>query len=574
MATTRLTLAVADVLGRPPQAGTVAEVKLTWTDARGPVTQQVTVPLDRPVTRAVPAEEWSRIDLDVAHPDYAPESVALTRSSPGAPVYWDNRGVGVTRDGDDLRLTMELGRIRQSPVTPPPFTGTKARGDQPGVFFREVPGQPRRYAVLNTPAPPATPLWLEKVNVRTLTDAAPARAEQEGWDRFATTDRVVALADTGGFLWLEYGADDGAQPPQPRFLVAVWAPKQPPSSSSGPSSGSSSAVDVVCYFTPSTATRGYPVSAYPFRTGYPYSVRRDTAADQPYVVVGYRHLLRDLGLVHAQHVSGRPAVVVVPILPALPPGKENERFAWQPFNSQEGTHRLLLEVVRFLHRFGYGGSGSGTDFSRWQGGTAPVGRLPPLPAARRSSSVSAPPPALGNVTVSGFSSAIMGIFPLLTRKEISLPDRFPRHLFGGDAAAFDGVWREWWDLDLELKAEATGISAADYERRLLQWFAGGNDRRLRLYHCDHTMGKTPPARRFAALARLPHKAAVLPGLAEEWHSGDGRWTAAFYRAGLLRARTRPDDVLPRFPLEAGDAGLIHPFTAALGFGHASKLRAV
>ncbi|WP_079430730.1 hypothetical protein [Streptomyces katrae] len=564
MATTRLTFAVADVLGRPPQAGTVAEVKLTWTDAQGPVTQHISLPLDGPVTRAVPAQEWSRIDLDVAHPDYAPESVTLTRS-PDAPVYWDNPGVTVTRDGDDLRLTMELGRIRQSPVTPPPYTGTQAHGDQPGVFFREATGQPRRYAVLNTPAPPATPLWLEKVSVRTLTDAAPARAEQDGWDRFRTTDQVVAPADTGGFLWLEYGGNDDAHPPQPRFLVAVWAPKRP--SAPVPADG----IDVVCYFTPSTATRGYPLSAYPFRSNYPYSVKRDTTADQPYVVVGYRHLLRDLNLVQAQHVSGRPAVVVVPILPALPPGKDNERFAWQPFNSQEGTHRLLLEVVRFLHRFGYGGSG--TDFSRWQGSTAPVGLLPPLPTARRAGSVPTPPPALGSVTVCGFSSAIMGIFPLLTRKEISLPHHFPRHLFGGDAAAFDAVWREWWDLDLELKAEATGIKAADYERQLLRWFADGNDRRMRLYHCDHTMGDTPPARQFAALAGLPHKAGALPGLSEAWHSEDGRWTAAFYRAGLLRARTRPAGVLPLFPLEAADAGLIHPFTAALGFGHASKLRA-
>ncbi|MFF2198502.1 hypothetical protein, partial [Streptomyces sp. NPDC058157] len=354
----------------------------------------------------------------------------------------------------------------------------------------------------------------------------------------------------------------------PLFLVAVGAAIAPPAP--GPAGGT----DVVCYFTPSTETRGYPVSAYPFRTGYPYSVRRDTAADQPYVVVGYRHLLRDLCLVQAQHVSGRPAVVVVPVLPALPPGKENERFAWQPFNSQEGVHRLLLEVVRFLHRFGYGGSRSGTDFSRWQGSTAPVGPMPALAGARRSSAVPTPPPGLGNVTVCGFSSAIMGMYPLLSRREISLPDHFPRHLFGGDAAAFDAVWREWWDLDLELKAEATGIKAADYERRLLRWFTGGNDRRLRLYHCDHTMGTTPPARRFAALAGLPHKTAALPALSEEWHADDGRWSAAFYRTALLRARARPAGVLPLFPLETADPALTHPFTAALGFGHASRLRAV
>jgi hypothetical protein len=563
MATTRLTFTVTDVLGRPPEPGTVADVELTWTDAQGPVTQLITVPLDRPVTRAVPADGWTRIVLRVAHPDYAEESVTLTRS-PNAPVYWDNRGVGVTRDGDDLGLTMELGRVRQSPVTPPPYPGTKARGDQPGVFFQEGRGLPKRYVVLNNPPPPATPVWLEKVTVRTLTDTEPADPAKDGWDRLRTTDHEVALADTGGFLWLEYGSTGDRHPSQPRFLVAVWAPKR---TAPVPADG----MDVVCYFTPSTAANGYPVSPYPYRTNYPYTVKKGTAADQPYIIVGYRHLLRDLTLVQAQHVSGRPAVLVVPILPALPPGKDSQKFVWQPFNSQEGTHRLLLEVIHFLHRFGYGNSG--TDFSRWQGSTAPVGALPALPSPLRTSSVATPPPALRNVTVTGFSSAIMGIFPLFTRREISLPDAFPRHLFGGDAEAFDAAWREWWDLDLDLDATKTGVKAADYERRLLEWFGSGHDRRMRIYHSAHTLGSAPPSQRFAALARLAHKGSALPGLAEEWHAEDGRWTAAFYGAKLLRAKSRPAGVLPVFPLDSEDAGLIHRFSATLGFGHASKLRA-
>ncbi|MFI6285990.1 hypothetical protein ACIBCM_14725 [Streptomyces sp. NPDC051018] len=613
----RLTLTIQDVRGIPP-AGQ-AQVTMEWTDpiTPTPASRTVTVPADRPALLSLFFTGWFRISLVIRHPDYVDEALTLTSSAlpsrppaePDTTVHWDNRGAVVTRSGDDISVTVELGRIRQAPLAARAAAGT---GEDPsGVFFAEGNGQPRRYASLNLPGAPLTPMWLEKAGIRTLQDSpgsddesptALGETDKDGWDRFRTTERTVALADTGGFLWLEYGSVSGRRPGEPRFLVAVWAPKAPPdgSASSGASAsgasapaagsgaGSRAALDVICYFTPSTLTGKYPHTTYPFRSGYPYALGTEgRAAEQPYVVVGYRHLMRDLALIQSQHVSGRPAVVVLPVFPALKPdkkgSKENGQHAWQPFGSQAGMHRLLLEVIHFLHRFGYrppGGSGPGGDFSRWQGSSAQVGALPVMPVPRAGITVPEPPPGLGNVTVCGFSSCMPGMFGLLRQGPIPLPRHYPPQLFGADPAEFSDAWREWWDLDLSLNERLTGISTPEYEKRLLAWFGDrtrGRDRRVRLYHSEYTTGGEPAARLFARLAGREHTVltAHAPGLAEEWRDPEGRWSAAFYSRAFLRADARPSGVLPLFPLlQDGRLSeeLIHPFTAAIGFGHASKLR--
>ncbi|MER6997502.1 hypothetical protein [Streptomyces sp. NPDC000410] len=571
----QFTFAAVDVLGRPPSAAEPAAVTLAVTDGGGRRSEDFEITLERPRTLPLLPADWTRIELRIAHPDYAEESVTLRRSgfAPGTRVEWDNRGALVKASGGaSVDLTLELGRVRQAPVTARPFGGTKAAAEQPGVFFTEGQGQLRRYAVLNSPRPDSASVWGQKILFRSLRDApgdVPTAlgddpAAKDGWARLRTTDTAVALKETGGFLWLEYGSVTGGHPEQPRFLVAVWAPRL---TAPVPKDG----MDAICYFTPSTETDTFPHTTYPFRSVYPYAVTADTAANQPYAVVGYRHLMRELALIQAQHVSGRPALLVLPVFPALKPGKDNRRHTWQPFNSQEGTHRLLLEVVRFLHRFGYR---PGDDFSRWQGTSAPVDRMKPMPSPPVFRSEADPAPALRHVTVCGFSSAMMGLFPLFTRARISLAQSYPPHLFGGDADAFAKAWREWWDLDLELNAGLTGIKTADYERLLLQWLGAGRDRRMRMYHSQHTTGAAAPATLFAQLAR--RKPTVTragdPALAQEWRDPGGRWSAAFYTTAFLRAAARPDGLLPTFPLLTEEEKLIHRFTAAIGFGHASTLR--
>ncbi|SEQ17168.1 hypothetical protein SAMN04487983_1003233 [Streptomyces sp. yr375] len=637
----RLILTLLDVPGQPP-AGE-ARVVVEWTDPPGvppsplPRSLTVTVPAGRPAVLGPFPDGWTRIAVRVTHPDYAPEAVTLTaRPRPGPPtgppppVHWDNRGAAVLRTGDDLRLTLELGRIRQAPLAEPPPPGTRPTGEPAGVFFTEGSGLPRRYYRLNVRVPPEPrPRWLNETRIRTLVDTpattgptgagtgsggpgtgsgpgsgsasggggggAPTSlgdTAQDGWARFSSVETPVALDRTGGFLWLEYGGVSGERPGDPRFLVAVWAPQLT-------ARLTGRALDAVCFFSPSTATLGYPRTTYPFRTGYPYvvtpgGVAAGTIPAQPYVGLGYRYLMTQSCFIQAQHVSRRPAVLVMPIFPAPAEdkdkerNKENARHAWQPFNSQEGMHRLLLEVVHFLHRFGYGRAGStgaGDDFSAWQGSSAPVGALPPLPRPSWSSPVVERPPELRNVTVAAFSGGLSGAFPLFARPKISLPRYYPPALFGADG--FSDVWREWWDVDCDLDAARTGVRTPDYERALLTWFdgrSGDRDRRVRLYHSQFTAGTRPGDQLFAGLAKRRHTVTKghAPGIAEEWRDPDGRWSAAFYRDGLLLATSRPEGVLPAFPLvtDGGDSGnlagravLTHLFTTAIAFGHASTLRA-
>lgn len=316
-------------------------------------------------------------------------------------------------------------------------------------------------------------------------------------------------------------------------------------------------------------------------------LRHPRTADQPYVVLGYRHLMRDTMLIQEQAASGRPAVVVMPAFPAVPDNDAAQLpHMWQPFASREGLHRLLLEVVHFPHRFGYGRPGA--DFASWQGSTAPVDGLPPFPVPGYAASAPQPPPALRNITVAGFSTAIMGVNPVLTTTAIPLPGTYPPALSGGaDPAAFTAAWRELWDLDFALDSRTTGIRTADCEKGPLAWLRAGNDRRLRLYHCGCTTGNVPPAQLFPRLAKLPRTVSgptPAPRRAEEWHDPDGRWSAVFYNSAYLQGRSSPDDTRLFFPpvpgarktpdpaADAADAARIHPFTATLGFGHASKLR--
>ncbi|MGW6454563.1 hypothetical protein ACWF94_01325 [Streptomyces sp. NPDC055078] len=607
----RLILTLVDVLGRSP--GGEAQVVIASADPVTPASppRTVTIPADRAAVVGPLPEGWSRVTLLISHPDYADEPVILTTSrrlgpptSPAPPVYWDNRGAALARTGDDLALKVELGRVRQAPLTQLPAAGARPASEPAGVFFAERDGQPRRYLRLNQSPPGGRPRWIASTRIRALREvtAAPASGSgpgpgpgpgpgstsggpttigdtsKDGWERFRAVETPVTLADTGGFLFLEYGSVSGRRPAEPRFLIAVWAPPR--------RGGAGQHIDAVCFFSPSTAVSDYPRTAYPFRTNYPYAaapgpVPRGSFAVQPYVNLGYRYLLTESCFVQAQHISGRPALLVMPIFPAVPDGGDGARHAWQPFNSQEGMQRLLLEVVHFLHRFGYGrrgSAGSAEDFIGWQGSSAPVGALPAVVLSSRLSSTPEPPPQLRDVTVSGFSSGIAGAYPLFGRTRISRPADYPPSLFGADG--FAGVWREWWDLDLDLSAARTGIRVADYERALLAWFderGGGRDRRIRLYHSQYTTGTTPADQLFAQLAKRRHTVTRghAPGLAEEWRDPAGRWSAAFYSEALLLADRRPDGVLPEFPLrgEPDRGRSTHLFTEAIGFGHASTLRA-
>jgi hypothetical protein len=547
---------MVDVLGRPPASD--ADVTLELEDPAGIHTstrhtaQKIVVP--------APAPGTSRLTVTVRHPDYAPQQVTIRIGS--LPYYWDNRGCELVMTPSSAELKIVMGRVRQAPITPPPFGG-KTKGDQPGIFYQGGAGnRPKQYAVLGG-------LLAAPTQVRTLEDKTPpggavptvlARAAEEGWGRFNTKDTTITLTDKGGFIWLEYGS---ARVTEPRFLIAVWAPAL---------AGAVEGLDYVVFYSPSTVTEGYPQTRFPFRAKYPYTVLPANTQRQPYVDLAYRYLLIDAVMAYEAVASEKPPIIVIPIFPAASDGKD----MWQPFNSQEGLHRLLLEITQFLHGFGYE---RGSAFSRWQGATAPEGSLPQVTMPPPFSSVSAPRPKIRNVTLAGFSSGISGLFPVIARDRLVDPAKYPPALFAADAGAFAGLWREIWDLDFALNERETGIKPAALEKALIGWRSAGRDRRLRMHHSGYTSGNARPAKLFPALAALP-KTVTAPvpagaAWAEEWRDPAG-WSLAFYSTAYLQAKIRPRDVPPAIPLVTDPPALrdraVHPFTGSIGFGHASKLR--
>ncbi|RUS43324.1 hypothetical protein [Cohnella sp. AR92] len=519
-----------------------------------------------------PSSETKRLTVTVEHPDYASQRVTVLLGT--EPYYWDNRGCELVKKQAGYELKITLGRVRQAPVTPPPW-GEKTSGDKPGAFSLQEQGSPKRYAVLGSMLRTDTVVrMLEDSSAGRIAGTILSEASKEGWGRLHTKDsQPIIPEDHGGFLWLEYGGVTGKRLDEPRFLIAVWAPSL---KERIPEEG----LDYIVFFSPSTAAEGYPRSAYPFRSNYPYVVSPKDTMSQPYLNLAYRYLFGSGVLVQQSIASGKPAVVVMPIFPAVPDNPKAAELMWQPFNSQEGLHRLLLEISQFLHGFGYK---DGSDFRRWQGASAPEDGMPEMPGPTAMSSVNQPRPKIRKVTVAGFSSGVSGALRVIDNVKIKDAGRFPSAFFGIPNASsgreFAELWSEIWDLDFSLNEALTAIKRETLEKKLIAWLNSGRDkRRLRMYHSGYTIGNVRPSQLFPALAALRKIVTVPPAAgnawAEEWRDPDERWSLACFSTSYLLASVSTPDIKPVMPLttDSNANNVVHPFTCALGFGHASKLR--
>lgn len=535
-----------------------------------------------------PAADWATAEFKISHPNYVVHSWTLRFEANGK-FFWGDPCIRVDQQGPDTVLTIPLGRIQHAPGQLPSFGATA--GGEKGVVIAQGSGRPQTYVGTAVAQLPVGPLRL--LEDFRGSDGLPQCIlnphDPDGWRRLSTDETAsVELGKKGGFLWLEYGSVNASQLKEPRFLIALWAPNPA-------DAVKDDAVDMLVFFSPSTATTFYPVSNYPFRDQYPYEGHKAETVDpetgekhsakvQPYVILGFKYLFSPTLLAAQNIASNKPLLMVMPIFPHVHP--KQERHMWQPFRSKAGLHRLLLEICQFLQREGYNGPSFG--FTRWNGAVAPIAGTPPLPPPPAFSQVNRKQLAIRNIVVSGYSSASAGLIRLFKEDAISASAaEYPPELFAADPAQFDKRWQEFWAFDFNLDPKRTGIKIQDYEKMLTDWLRRGT-RRLRIYQSGWTTGDMEPDKFYPVLRKLlasrPRllKAPIEPARwGVEWRDPAGHWSALFFSSAFLWSES-PAKVFPSYPVESvslkgrkavrNPAGAIHPFTLALGFGHASKLR--
>lgn len=571
-------LQLTDAAGIDVDETAKLEIKVSRKD-----TTQVTITADASPTLTLPIDAtWESAEITIAHPDYVPHLLRL-RLDGGTPA-WSDPSSEMTEQGGNRTLRIPLGRIRFAPGQIPPFT--KPTGDEKGVYVDQREGRPQRYIGID--------LNLQKVpNIRILKDLVPYQSSlptcvlnphnDDGWLRFNYSDVSDVNPGNGAFAWLEYGSP-ATRPLQPRFLIAVWAPFPKDALKDGK-------IDMLAFFSPSTANDLYPQSTYPFRDKYPYSAygrevidtqnhEKHDAKVQPYVLLGIKYLFRPTHIVGMCVAAGKPPVIVMPIFPRATESN-GAKHMWQPLNSQAGLWRLFIEIAQFLEREGYTGSSFGTN--RFNGIIAPTSGdpAPPPPAFSPTNRKRL---GIGDIVVSGYSSASPALDSLFRSTAISgSAADYPPKLFGAEPAEFDKRWKEYWALDLTMVEKNTGIPRIRYQNMLRTWLMR-DTRRMRLYHSDWTLERLPPdsfypvlRKQLASDPRLMRDAALASRWSADWREPAAHWSAVFFSGPVLRA-TYADNVVPSFPLSTPDGGkgdpanAIHGFAMQLGFGHAARLR--
>jgi hypothetical protein len=259
---------------------------------------------------------------------------------------------------------------------------------------------------------------------------------------------------------------------------------------------------MVAFFHPSTAKTWFPVSAYPFRQGYPYTVSLNTPVTangpdrifQPYVNLALKY---GSGQFSPYHLGGRQAVFVLPILPHPLPKNPDSLEYGLPFRTQSGLGRLLAELNLFLHQIEYGRSNL---LNRWSGQDAPSGiRTAPADEKHFFLDERAAPP-LRRVATMGFSASSLQLDNLLATEDLNHPRyRAPRWGASKNLSAFKAAWLETWALDLFFE---TTVLRAQFERDLLNWFGRNESRSFIFSNSGTTTGGADPSALYAEIRKM------------------------------------------------------------------------
>ncbi|MFJ4785444.1 hypothetical protein [Streptomyces sp. NPDC088794] len=522
----RLTVTVADVNGRPLDAdvGVVHAV-------RGPGNQvnQVTTHL-KPGQPLEAELLGKRVGLTATTADFTVEKAVVAEFSG----RWgsDNPACGVQSRGDALDVALTVGCVRFAPTVHLP-EGTTLRDNPRAAYVEPTGGGGWIYRGG----------WLNDEKIWRLKDPVFGDADAIEWKRFSHERALpVRLVDQGTFVLLEYGFPVGVGRNEPRFLVLVWAPRQPLGTT--PS--------VVTFFSPTTSAPSYPADTHPFLANYPYAFLplrpkkpvpvKETR--QPYVDIGFNYIDTGYKIIYQLLAAGRNPIVVMPIQASA---------SWGPMATQSGMARLLKEVVRFLYARGLvAGRFASTARFSLTGGTAQMVPDGGLITQERV------PDALA-VTVSGFSAGINAVVSLCRTEQFD-KDKYKPALFGASAGPFLRQWRELWDID--------GVDASGWAH-LVAAFKGWakGQRSLRMYHSQDTYhGQTTNG--LVEQDRIKRRSGKA-GFVEQGTSRDERslWVH-FSNSYLIGDMKDPqhETTIPEFgKLDA------HHMVPAIAFGHAALL---
>jgi len=428
-------------------------------------------------------------------------------------------------------VTVVMPRLWLAPIGPDRFTG--APGAKPGTFIKRhdgVVGFRGRYFDLSL---------LEDLNFH-LVDAEmlkpPANPKAAGWERLKTT---MAAIKPPGDLWfrlVEYGGDGGG----PRFLVALCGPLKG-------LVGEDASLDAILYYAPATIVQDakhtynlFPPSRYPFRDDYPYAeivLEEKESWNQPYCSMAFAYLMVDglrggYRLAYQLLAAKKAAVIIMPISPYGNLG---------PFLTRAGAWRLVREASYFAY------------------GMREQNDAPQEPRTNR-------------LAICGYSAGVEFANKLLTGDKDTLQDDkgqgYDRFVWGSKADDLGKAWKETWVLD------ATGglSGLAGVKSRLANWVKGADDRCLRIYQTQFTVGPTwSPASDlqlkddFAALFGANPVINTVKNekderLAEEAHSADGRFSALYFSNAFLNFAAATDSKIV-------DS---HHTIPSFAFGHAAR----
>ncbi|MEU2663508.1 hypothetical protein [Micromonospora sp. NPDC007220] len=440
-----LTVRVVDAnLGAVPGALVVLDGGQGTTDAAGRwstvVSHQPTVP-----------------QIRVSHPAYVAERVTFTGDLRSA--TWDNSLARRAVSGDDVTMTVTLGRMDPSPVvtlSDADVTRIMAsRGRDPRAA--RVVGWPNNPRIHTYAGHYNNTLTFRQANRELLKPAAAAESDA-GWDRFGEKREVtVNIAALSRFHFLEYAATQS----DPKFVVAVVSPNLP-----DPKPVTS--LDFVVYCSPSTGD---------YTARYPYGLVNAAAPLQEYLNLARKYLLDEAFFAFQSLGWGNRSVLVMPLFP---------QGQWGPFATGEGLLRMLREVAVFLHR---------------QCRTSSLGLRKPDATAHELAGPNLrtifPPlysgdfgtvPGVGQVAVAGFSQGIGAVKALMS--DLTFPVGLNSTLWGVPMGGGTDGRREWarafrevWDLDGH--HSGTGGWRA-YLDLLRVWFNHDPGRVVRSYHSGDT----------------------------------------------------------------------------------------